>query len=133
MISRYSDPIIFELPPDLQADFDPTNTARPEVSLQVLEILQAGVVLQYRGAAVQPVRIFDLRAVCKFTRDVWEVDAAQPAHDCQECRAGNERAKAFLRANPGKWIGLATVMYSVEWPGEEAGHEREHDAQLDHL
>jgi hypothetical protein len=50
------------------------------------------------------------------TCDVWRVDEFQPAHDCEECRAGNEKSKAFLRANPGRWIAMANLTYTEVWP-----------------
>ena len=45
-----------------------------------------------------------------------QVDEFQPAHDCVECRAGNDKAKAFLRANPGRWVAMANMTYTEVWP-----------------
>lgn len=50
------------------------------------------------------------------TREVWQVDEFLSKHDCAECRAGSERSKAFLRANPGKWVAMANLTYVEVWP-----------------
>lgn len=49
------------------------------------------------------------------TSDPAEVEQFQPAHDCEECRAGNERALAFLRANPDRAIALGNLSYREVW------------------
>lgn len=49
------------------------------------------------------------------TSDPGEVEQFQPAHDCEECRSGNERALAFLRANPDRAIALGNLSYREVW------------------
>jgi hypothetical protein len=57
------------------------------------------------------------------TDKVYAVDQFQPAHDCQECRSGNEKSKAFLRANPGRWIAMANLTYVEVWPVKQQSRE----------
>lgn len=44
-----------------------------------------------------------------------EVEVFQPAHDCAACRAGNDKADAFLREHPGRWIALGNLFYVEVW------------------
>lgn len=50
------------------------------------------------------------------TADPAQVEEFQPAHDCEECRAGNIKAKAFLRNNPGRAVALGNITYTEVWP-----------------
>lgn len=49
------------------------------------------------------------------TSDLAQVELHQPAHDCEECRKGNERAREFLAENPGRRIALGNVTYTEVW------------------
>lgn len=70
-------------------------------------------------------------AAIKFADSDWlvtdnpdDVDKFQPAHDCVACLAGNDRAKAFLTANPGRWVAMANLHYTEVWltqPGTQPG------------
>lgn len=62
-----------------------------------------------------PLRIEHGEADWLITNKVYEVDEFQPAHDCEECRSGNERAKAFLRENPGRYLAMANLKYTEVW------------------
>jgi FMN phosphatase YigB (HAD superfamily) len=48
------------------------------------------------------------------TSDPADIERFQPAH-CEECRAGNERALEFLRANPGRAVALGNLSYREVW------------------
>jgi hypothetical protein len=52
----------------------------------------------------------------KLTRDPAEVEAFQPAHDCEQCREGNEKAKRFLEEYPDRWVLLGNIHYVEMWP-----------------
>ena len=43
------------------------------------------------------------------TKEMVEVAAFQPAHDCAACRAGNDQIEAFLPDNPERWIAMANL------------------------
>lgn len=49
------------------------------------------------------------------TREAWEVEAFQPAHDCARCRAANDQMLAFLRDNPTRWVALGNMRYVEVW------------------
>lgn len=49
------------------------------------------------------------------TTDADEADAFQPAHDCPTCRAGADQMRAFLRANPGRYVVLGNLRYVEVW------------------
>jgi len=50
------------------------------------------------------------------TNDPDKVEQFQPAHDCEECRTGNAKAKAFLIANPTATVAMGNVHYVEVWP-----------------
>lgn len=50
------------------------------------------------------------------TKDPADVEKFQPAHDCEACRAGNERSLTFLNANPDRWIAMGNIEYREVWP-----------------
>ena len=50
------------------------------------------------------------------TNDPEKVEQFQPAHDCEECHAGNVKAKAFLIANPTATVAMGNVHYVEVWP-----------------
>lgn len=43
------------------------------------------------------------------------VEQFQPAHSCEQCRAGNDQAEAFLRDNPGRYVAMANITYTETW------------------
>jgi len=49
------------------------------------------------------------------TQDPDEIERHQPAHDCDECKAGNQRAQNYLRMNPGAWLWLGNLFYTEIW------------------
>ena len=73
---------------------------------------------QYTGDAPPVTKPLDVRITAiawLFTSDPEEVERSQPAHDCEECKAGNRRAQEYLRANPGRTLALADMTYVEEW------------------
>jgi len=44
-----------------------------------------------------------------------DIDAFQPAHDCADCWMGNLQAEEFLKTNPGRWVAMANLTYTVTW------------------
>jgi hypothetical protein len=44
-----------------------------------------------------------------------EVERFQPIHDCNECRAGNLRARQYLTANPDRFLACANLRYTEVW------------------
>ncbi len=72
---------------------------------------------QYRTKRVMPPQAVLLQKVdWKITKTVEDVEAFQPAHDCEDCRAGNVKAKEFLAANPGSRLALGNLYYVEVWP-----------------
>lgn len=54
----------------------------------------------------------------KITSTPAEVEEFQPAHECEDCRAGNEKARRFLTEHPGKRLALGNLFYVEVWPGD---------------
>lgn len=71
------------------------------------------VAAQWGGAG--PARIEYLPSEWLITCTVADVDGFQPAHGCAACLAGNDQARAFLAANPGRWLAMANLRYVEYW------------------
>lgn len=83
------------------------------LELQVL----ASIGAQYRNQGKVPPKVVvtdELRWL--ITNDPEDVEAFQPAHDCEECRKGNEATKEFLLANPGRWVAMSNMTYREIFP-----------------
>jgi hypothetical protein len=99
------------------SDIDPSDEAQAAQVLTFLdETARAWVWSQWLATGERPLDIEFAASEWLVTRDVWRVDEFQPAHDCQECRSGNDKCKAFLRANPGSWVAMANLTYVEVWP-----------------
>ena len=97
------------------AHLDPADPAQRE-RLGLLLVVQAERTVWAQWPPGRGPRAIAFAAIewC-FADRIEQVEAFQPAHDCPACRAGNDRAEAFLRANPGRWVALANLHYTVEW------------------
>lgn len=66
--------------------------------------------LSERGAAACGERLHHADWV--LTTDPAVVERAGMTHDCAECRAGTDRALAFLRANPGREVACGMLYWA---------------------
>jgi hypothetical protein len=100
----------------LPEDVDPTDAATMEWLPSMLNHQATRwISAQWEGAGPAPIGVQLTRTDWLITDKVFEVDEFQPAHDCEECRSGNEKAKAFLRANPGAFLAMANLWYAEVW------------------
>jgi hypothetical protein len=85
-----------------------------EISQERLrELAMEQIMAQYRG---QHPPIIELQPIeWLVTQDPEDVERHQPAHDCADCKAGNERAQRYLRMNPGAWLWLGNLFYTEIW------------------
>lgn len=65
----------------------------------------------------KPLRLEDSHIDWLITGDPDEVDRFQPAHDCEECRRGNVKAREALRDRPGTMVALGNIRYVPVWAG----------------
>lgn len=97
-------------------DIDPTDDAQRTQLLAYLdEVARQWVWNQWAAAGQRPTDVEFAVSEWMITNKVFKVDEFQPAHDCEECRRGNETCKAFLRANPGRWVAMANMTYVEVW------------------
>lgn len=80
------------------------------VAIELNELVLVTTMAQYRDRP-DLVSIDSLGIDWLITSDPDEVERFQPAHDCTECRSGNERAMALLREHPDAKIALANVSF----------------------
>jgi hypothetical protein len=71
------------------------------------------ILQQYKGKAPHALLIDPVDWI--YASTIEEVEAHQPAHDCEECRRGNERAREFLAGHPGRQVILGNVHYHEIW------------------
>lgn len=82
---------------------------------QLQDAADRNIVAQYRGRRPQPRALVIHESEWLITSDWREVERFQPAHDCAECRAGNERAVALLKEHPDKRLALGNLHYMAVW------------------
>ena len=70
---------------------------------------------QYADPAWRPTALAFEPTEWLITRDAAEVERFQPAHDCEVCRAGNDRAREFLAEHPETWVALGNLTYREVW------------------
>lgn len=101
------DYIILEIPHDMDLDLD-----QPEHRLRLDRLAEASVMGQYK----RPPRALLLDQIDWLVTSDWqEVERFQPAHDCAECQAGNERAITFLKEHPDQRLALGNMHYVEVW------------------
>jgi hypothetical protein len=69
------------------------------------------------------------------TNDPDKVDEFQPVHDCETCRSGNAKARAFLLESPDTTVAMANIHYVEVWPEYDLppdmdDKDREHITEL---
>jgi hypothetical protein len=94
------------LPPDM----DPHD---PDVRRRLTLVAKSLTWDQYLIARPEALRFWPINWL--ITNDADEADAFQPAHDCPTCRAGADQMRAFLRANPGRYVVLGNLRYVEVW------------------
>lgn len=96
-------------------DLDPTD---PSQRLQLLahldQLAREWVWAQWRTGP-RPRAIEFAVSHWLITSDSSKVEEFQPAHDCVACRAGNDQSKAYLKANPGRYVAMANLRYTEIW------------------
>jgi hypothetical protein len=94
-----------------------TDVADPDVYPALLARMEREAVratmAQYRGPRPKALLLDPIEWLV--TDDPDEVERFQPAHDCEQCRAGNAAASEFLTANPGRFVACANLHYSEVW------------------
>lgn len=94
----------------LPEDVDPhAPSTKASLDMQAME----QVVAQYPFRR-SPKRL-DVRVNWVMTDDPEEVMKVQPAHDCNECRAGNDLAFRWLLEHPGRYLALGNLFYTEFW------------------
>ena len=86
------------------------------VDEQMLAGLTAKAQAQILGQYRKPPRALLVEPIdWLITSDPAEVERHQPAHDCAACRAGNDRARAFLAEFPDRRVALGNLRYTEVW------------------
>lgn len=96
-------------------DIDPADESKRAALLAQLDVMAKQWVWHQWAGSTPPKDVTFAASQWLITKHVWQVDEFQPAHDCEECRAGNEKAKEFLRSNPGRWVAMANLTYTELW------------------
>jgi hypothetical protein len=100
------DYVILGMPPDVDPD-------SPDVREALNRLAERQVLMQYKGKPPKALVIDPIEWL--ITSDWRDVEAFQPAHDCEDCRSGNERAIALLKEHPTKRLALGNMTYLEMW------------------
>lgn len=106
---RVEDVIVLGVPDDV-------GPGHPQLPLLLARQASEAVWAQWEHAPERPVNVELVVMDLLITADPAAVDRFQPAHDCDVCRSGNERAREFLAANTGRHVALANLVYVEVWP-----------------
>jgi hypothetical protein len=109
---RIQDVIALAVPDGWDPD-DPE--ARPRLVELLDRLAEQTAAAQYTDPAWRPRALAFEPTEWLITQRPDEVERFQPAHDCEVCRAGNDRAREFLAEHPETWVALGNLTYTEVW------------------
>lgn len=90
-----------------------TSLDDPGIREKLDSMSERCIVAQYRRR--RPKALLLRESEWLITSDWRDVERFQPAHDCAQCRAGNDQAIAYLREFPEKRLALGNLHYVEVW------------------